>query len=891
MFIHRDGVSGNTLNFDVSKDGGTSWTLDRGPLYFSSSARPRYPQGALVNPSGVLNADSAFVSFLAPLTTDSFWTGTVNGQQQVVNTSVVSNEVDTLNAFNHNIPSGYTVTPQGVIWSIDAEYVNGSYNNLLVISKGVWNSTTRKFDYANQVLPAPVSNAGGEARLLGCNIAFAPNGQNGYVVMCGNDGSISDSIYYPIVFFTSDGGVTWSSPSNIGLNVDPYFGFGSPFYTMGPQFDIAVDASGSLHILCEILEGDNHWNSNSAYNHFGIFDISSFNGAQWKAQLIVKPETYLGDFGTPGSTTDPEVFEYNRPQISLDGTASKIFFTWIDTDTIIFGTGYNNYPDFRVKGYDLGTQLWTNEINFTEFSGTSADGNSIFNTVSQYCFTNGATYTIPLTVTMMFASTGQPVNYYYIDGINITDADFTIPGNAIILPGGVSGAHTYISGKVYYDANGNGVMDGGDVALPQQTINVQPDGFTLFTNSNGDYFFYTYNQGISHVITTVPPVSFTISSDSASYTVMDDTVNQSGFDFGINGIVATNDLEVNIAGGVARCGFPVNYWITYENTGTTILDGRIEFVIDSATTFLSSVPGPDMISGDTLFYNFSNLYPFTSNQISVSLHMPLQAGDTLHFAVLAQFDSSGTFYTLGENPLTQIVTCSYDPNDKTVNPEGAFANHYTLFNDTLLYTVRFQNTGNDTAFTVVLRDTLSPLLDLNTFHITGSSHEVNATIYPNRMVEFRFDNILLPDSGTDLEGSNGFVQYRIQPLASITLPAEVSNTAYIYFDYNPPVQTNSVTNTLVTDIYIGVPQVDYLGESIQIVPNPFHNESEIILGAAFAEKESQLRVMNVWGELVINQTLHSKKEKIIRGNLSPGIYFYEVQNNEGKRAAGRFVIQ
>ncbi len=373
--------------------------------------------------------------------------------------------------------------------------------------------------------------------------------------------------------------------------------------------------------------------------------------------------------------------------------------------------------------------------------------------------------------------------------------------------------------------------------------------------------------------------------------MLSDTVNQSGFDFGISGLSANNALAVNIAGGIARCSFPVNYWITYENTGTTILDGRVQFIIDSATTFVSSIPGPDLISGDTLYYNFNNLYPFTSGQISVTLIMPSQTGDTLHFAALAQFDSTGNYYTLGENPLVQIVTCSYDPNDKTVAPEGFLGDHYTLFSDTLLYTIRFQNTGNDTAFTVVLRDTLDAALDISSFHITGSSHEVTTTIYPNRVAEFRFENILLPDSGIDQLGSNGFVQYRIRPMNTVILPVVVNNTAYIYFDYNQPVQTNTVSNTLVTDIYVGIPHAGYPNEKVMIVPNPFTNEAKIILSDAFKGTEKYLRVMNVWGELVLEKTFSTTSEIMNRGKLTPGIYFFEVADNTGNRSVGKFIIQ
>ncbi len=891
MFIHRGDVTGNELFFDISTDGGSTWTLDQGPLFSSTTQRPRYPQAVLVNPSGVLNPDSAYVSFQAPLTSGSFWTGIIQGQQQVVSGSIPGVDIDSLNALGRYLLfGGYTVTPQGVLWSVDMEYLNGFYTNQLIITKGVWNSGARKFDYTTQFL-----NAGGTSNphYLGSNIAFSPDGQTGYAVMVGNNGSIPDSVYYPVIFRTSDGGQSWNGPITIDVRpVDSVLNLGASYYTMGNQFDVAVDGTGTLHIVCEISESTNNWElGTSAYGHLGLFDIRYFHGVQCQAELITLPETFQGDFGIAGSTTDPQVLEYNRPQISINAAGDKLFFTWIDTDTAIYGVGQNLFPDFHVKGYDIVSQLWTSDINITEFTGNMSDGACLFNNVSYYVFTGAGNSTIPMTFASMLSppvSTGSPITNYYEDGITIADAQFTLPGNPVDL---VAGESYTFSGIVFYDANGNGIKDGTEINFSSQIIDVLPDGVRVFTNGNGDYSFIALFNGNTHVLSLTPYPGWMVTTDSLSYTVVDDTVNQSGFDFGVNGISALNNLEVSIAGGTARCGFPVTYWVTVQNTGTTIIDGRIAFILDTATALINSVPSPDIIAGDTLYYNFTNLYPFTSVQIIITLQMPLLAGDTLHFASLAQIDSIGTYYTLGENSLVQIVTCSYDPNDKTVSPEGFLGNHYTLFSDTLYYTIRFQNTGNDTAFTVVLRDTIATSLDLTTFHITGSSHEMNTTIYPNRVIEFRFENILLPDSGTDLQGSNGFVQYRIQPLNSITLPAVVNNTAYIYFDYNQPVQTNTVSNTLVTDIYVGIPHAAYNASDVLIVPNPFTNESEIILSREFTGKETRLRVMNVVGELVFQKTLTSSTERIYRGKLTPGIYFYEVQNSEGKRAAGKFVIQ
>jgi uncharacterized repeat protein (TIGR01451 family) len=448
--------------------------------------------------------------------------------------------------------------------------------------------------------------------------------------------------------------------------------------------------------------------------------------------------------------------------------------------------------------------------------------------------------------------------------------------------------HGYFSGNVYYDINGNGIKDSIEVNLPYQGIQVLPDGITVFTNSQGDYLFYTMTNG-SHLIHLNLPPGFVITSDSASYTLTDDSLDQAGFDFGINASSVYNKLDVAIAAVSPRCNSTVNYYLSYQNTGTTLASGRVAFVIDDSTVFLNSTPAPDLVSGDTLFYNFSNLWPFSIGQVLVLLNLP-GAGTPIHFTAFVQFDSLGTLYSSGVESLQQVVTCSLDPNDKTVLPEGLYAEHRTLYNDTLLYTIRFQNTGTDTAFTVIIHDVLDPALDLNTFHITGSSHPVSTTIYPGRMLEFRFDNIMLPDSGTNEQESHGFVQYKIIPRTNVSLPAVVVNSASIFFDSNLLVTTNTVTNTLVSDLYVSAPSAEPGLETAMVVPNPFTEEAAILLGPSFKDSESALRVMNIFGELVLTNYSSGNTIKISRGKLAHGIYFYEVKNKSGHRAVGKFVI-
>ena len=144
------------------------------------------------------------------------------------------------------------------------------------------------------------------------------------------------------------------------------------------------------------------------------------------------------------------------------------------------------------------------------------------------------------------------------------------------------------------------------------------------------------------------------------------------------------------------------------------------------------------------------------------------------------------------------ITDSFDPNDKLVLPAGITSEHLTAFGQELEYTIRFQNTGNDYAYRVVLVDTLSDKLDVSTLRVAGASHPYKFTVSGKGrpVLTWTFDNINLPDSARDQAGSNGFVKFTIKPLEGLPEGTRLENSADIFFDYNPPVRTNTVFNTL-----------------------------------------------------------------------------------------------
>jgi hypothetical protein len=141
---------------------------------------------------------------------------------------------------------------------------------------------------------------------------------------------------------------------------------------------------------------------------------------------------------------------------------------------------------------------------------------------------------------------------------------------------------------------------------------------------------------------------------------------------------------------------------------------------------------------------------------------------------------------------------SYDPNDKLVLPQGVTASHFTPTNKALHYTIRFQNTGSDYAYKVVLVDTLSQHLDMSTFQMGAASHSYKLSVSGKGqpVLTFTFDNINLPDSTRDQQGSNGFIKFSIKPMASIAEKSIIENNADIFFDFNEPIRTNTVFNAI-----------------------------------------------------------------------------------------------
>ena len=113
-------------------------------------------------------------------------------------------------------------------------------------------------------------------------------------------------------------------------------------------------------------------------------------------------------------------------------------------------------------------------------------------------------------------------------------------------------------------------------------------------------------------------------------------------------------------------------------------------------------------------------------------------------------------------------------------------------------------------------------------NVAGSAKYSAFNISGKGILTWTFNPYFLPDSLTDANGSKGFVMFTVKKKPNLPENTIISNTASVYFDYNIPVVTNTVTDTVVTPLLI----FEVSGNSgidVKAFPNPFNDVTNIVV--------------------------------------------------------------
>lgn len=448
------------------------------------------------------------------------------------------------------------------------------------------------------------------------------------------------------------------------------------------------------------------------------------------------------------------------------------------------------------------------------------------------------------------------------------DCAGTVPMELITIP--CEGTST-LSGIVTLDDEGDGCDAGdGPAAGIMVSYNSGNYVYNTFTDVNGNYTFYNVPDGVVSLwIQNINGQGFTSNPSAITLTLPDDN---SSNNFCVSVPAPFTDVAVYIMpGSQAVPGFGVVYYVATTNYGTTTASGTTSFTFNDALLSGATTTG-GTVTGNTVTWNYTNLLPYQTiyNYISFVVATPptVVSGTVLNFTASVTPVSGDVNLDNNTYNFTQWAVNSFDPNDITIQ-EGEYITEQQA-DGFLHYTIRFQNTGTANAQNVKVSLPLDENLDWNTFQPIGASHVYHANRTMN-VVDFMFDNIQLPFEDANEAGSHGFVSFRIKPVSDIAVGESAAETAYIYFDFNEAI----VTNTATTTVQSAAGVKGFGKDGLVLYPNPTSTKVTLQLANA---TEAQVTVADVLGKKVMEANVTGGNAVLDVASLKAGIYFVTVSN-------------
>jgi uncharacterized repeat protein (TIGR01451 family) len=441
-----------------------------------------------------------------------------------------------------------------------------------------------------------------------------------------------------------------------------------------------------------------------------------------------------------------------------------------------------------------------------------------------------------------------------------------------------------ISGNIYHDINRNGIKDLIEKPIANAQVTLPKSGGFAYTDSLGNYSMLI-DLSEKDTLRARYNSQNTISIPNYYILSQSDTIKNFGL------YLPANDLKVNIVSITPpRPGFKNNYQINYKNIGSATANGSLSMTYNAKQTFVEATTAPTSNTNQTLVWNYTNLQPNESRVINLTLKTAVDAPIRTAITHVATIDplSIDTFKTDNVDSLVLTVVGSYDPNDKQVTFNNSKSAPAVIDNTTeLTYTIRFQNTGNYPADFVKVSDTLSVKLDISTLRIIATSHKYDVSLKNKNVLTFDFNPIFLPDSTSNEKDSHGFIKFAIKPKKTLTKDEVIKNTAYIFFDYNPAIITNTVESANQKANSLFTPSVS---EPISVYPNPTTGLLTFKMDKHLG-KEIAVSIYSIDGKLMINKHQTAQSENTINGEmLHEGLYILQIKVGDAVMM-GKFLVQ
>jgi len=387
----------------------------------------------------------------------------------------------------------------------------------------------------------------------------------------------------------------------------------------------------------------------------------------------------------------------------------------------------------------------------------------------------------------------QQTGFYYVK-IKASNGCTSVASNIVLIELVNPPGDNIIEGQVFVDYNANGNLDPEDLVL--SGIKITTGTKSTYTGVNGAFALPLVPSSYN-LLVAIDTDLWTEVLGLGGYAINVPEMTNDFFVFTVVPKLDKTKLSLNLQSGLMRCNTNATSWLSVTNEGTNTVNGSYCLTIDNrvVAAFIDGSylePAPEQYCWDVIDFK-----PGQQQLLSVELVMP----DEFSVGILIQnrADFIEDNVAIGTVDYEAELRCAIDPNDKLVQP--AYNGTYALFADTLQYTIRFQNTGNDTAFLVRLEDQFSSDLLWESFRPISASHAHRVLFNESTgVLEVLFEDIILPDSTTNFAASQGYFSFQILTQEGLPEMVNVMNTAGIYFDFNEPVITNTTETILVTSL-------------------------------------------------------------------------------------------
>lgn len=494
--------------------------------------------------------------------------------------------------------------------------------------------------------------------------------------------------------------------------------------------------------------------------------------------------------------------------------------------------------------------------------------------------------------TQLFISAEYPVASYAAQTLGSYFHTFQWPGiKNCGFNFGCASAVAEISGRIFADNNNNGVRDGVEKMLPYETVKV--GNYYTATNSSGYYSIY------------LPVGTYTITKPSAGFYAGFPTLpvqisvsaTAPGTVYGNNNIgigipttykdIAIDMIPTSTVSATRLATYQVLISNLSENTAYYQADLAADTILSYYAPYAANIDNYDVNSHTATW--FGQLVGFGKRIIPIGYTVATTA--TIN-QPLSNLGSIALQFDTDQNPSNdtsrtqQVVVSSYDPNNKVPGNCGETERGYILASDKMQYTINFQNTGNDVAVNVIVKDVISPNLDINSLRFIATSHVNNFTLkVDGDTIYFIYRSIMLPDSLSNESGSKGWVSFSIQQKPNLAVGSEIKNTAAIYFDYNDAVITNTTLHTIA--LHVGINEAE-TENKLAIYPNPSSNKVSIEIPSNMADAE--LRITDIMGRHILSKKVSQPTEELNVSELASGIYFVSL-SSQGRVLQSKLLVE